>query len=562
MCGIAGIVSFQGEFAEADLRRMTDVMVHRGPDGDGFWLSEDGLVGLAHRRLSVMDLTDAAKQPFHSPCGNYIIIYNGEIYNYVELKAALEEQGEVFRTDLDTEVLLRLYMREKEACLDKLDGMWSFAVWDQQDQVLFCARDRFGEKPFHYGFHNNSFYFASEMKSLWAAGIPKIKNESMFASFHKDELVHNQNDLTETFYKGIVRLEHSHWMKVRLDGTHEIKRYYNLDWKKQDFEGTLEEAKAKFKELFLTSLHRRFRSNVKVGTSLSGGLDSSTIACNMAKFVGEGNISPLTFSARFEGFSKDEGYFINLVLNQTGLDAQFSWPTGKELFRDFEQLCYYQEEPFGSTSVYAQYRVHQLAKEKDITVLIDGQGADEILAGYMTNYRDYLRSLQKKNFIFSLKRKREQDKFLSFHTPHSQIKRTLIRWTMYYELRDKLAVIIKPKQYSLNEALYKEAMCGPLQDLLRYSDRNSMANSREVRLPYLNKELVEFCFSLPDSFKIHLGWSKFIMREAFKDSLPQEIAWRKEKVGFEPPQEEWLSGKNWKALMEEAYGSNLYELES
>ena len=532
---------------------MADAMAHRGPDGDGEWLDAEHRVGLTHRRLSILDLTDAAKQPFLSQCGNYIIVYNGEIYNYVELKEELIAQGETFKTNLDTEVLLRLFMLEKEDCLAKLDGMWSFAIWDIAKQELFCARDRFGEKPFHYAFHNNCFYFASEMKSLWAAGVPKVKNESMFLAYDNHEPVHNPNDLAETFYQGIVRLEHSHWMKVRLDGTHEIQRYYDIDWEKQDFKGSFEEAKEQFKKLFQTSLYRRFRSNVKVGTSLSGGLDSSTIVCNMSEFVGEGNVSPLTFSARFEGYVKDEGYFINQVIEKTNLDAQFTWPTGAEMFEDLEKLSYFQEEPFGSSSIYAQYRVHQLAKEKGVTVLIDGQGADEIMAGYMMNYRDYLRSLQKKNIVFSMNRKREQDKFLAFHTPHGKVKRTLIRWTLFYELRDKLAVIIRPKTNSLNKTLYLETMRGPLQDLLRYSDRNSMAHSREVRLPFLNKELVEFCFSLPDSYKINMGWSKYIMREAFADILPEEVAWRKDKIGFEPPEEEWLQGKVWKELMKEAY---------
>lgn len=553
MCGIAGILSFQNTVSKAELRLMADAMQHRGPDGDGEWLGAAVRVGLTHRRLSVMDLTDAAKQPFHSPCGNYIIVYNGEIYNYVELKAELIAKGEVFKTDLDTEVLLHLYIREKEKCLDQLDGMWSFAIWDIEKRELFCARDRFGEKPFHYGFHNDCFYFASEMKSLWAAGFPKVKNDAMFAAFYKDDFMHNPHDLTETFYEGILRLEHSHWMKVKLDGTHKIQRYYDLDWEKQDFTGTFEEAKTQFKELFKTSLSRRIRSNVKVGSSLSGGLDSSTIVCNISEYVGEGNVSPLTFSARFEGFVKDEGYFINQVVAKTNSDAQFSWPTGSDLFEDLEKLCYFQEEPFGGSSIYAQYRVHQLAKEKGVSVVIDGQGADEIMAGYMTNYRDYLRSLQKKNIIFSIKRKREQDKFLAFHTPHGKVKRNLIRWTLFYELRDKLAVLKRPKINSLNKMLYLETMGGPLQDLLRFSDRNSMAHSREVRLPFLNKELVEFCFSLPDSYKINMGWSKFIMREAFVDILPEEIAWRKDKIGFETPEADWLQGKVWNDLMKEAY---------
>jgi asparagine synthase (glutamine-hydrolysing) len=556
MCGISGILKFNSHTSLEEIKKMTDAISHRGPDGEGQWVNENAKIGFGHRRLSILDLSDAGSQPMHSICGRYTMVFNGEIYNYLELKADLEKQGEVFTTSSDTEVLLRMYILQKEACLNELDGMWAFAIWDELEQQLFCARDRFGEKPFHYYKDGNGFYFASEMKALWAAGVPKIKNKTMFALFEKEGAIHNPSAINDTFYQSIFRLEHSHWMKIDALGKIEIHRYYDIDWTKQDYKGSVEDAALEFKRLFNISLERRFRSDVKVGTSLSGGLDSSSIVCNMTKFLGKDNISPYTFSARFEGFKKDEGYFIEKVIEKTGVEAHYTWPNGQEMFDDFERLCYHQEEPFGSASIYAQFRVQQIAKEKGVTVLIDGQGADEILAGYLIYYSHYMKNLQKKNFIYSRKRKKEQDKFVEFHTPHKGIKELLIKFSFYYDIRQKLSILKHGKGKSLNEELYLSSMKGPLQDLLRYADRNSMAHSREVRLPFLNKELVEFCFSLPDEFKLQLGWTKFIMRKSFNDILPTEICWRKEKVGFEPPQNEWLkdfNSTNWKEIMMENY---------
>jgi asparagine synthase (glutamine-hydrolysing) len=555
MCGISGILKFKGHTSLGEIKQMTDAISHRGPDGEGQWVNESAKIGLGHRRLSIIDLSDAANQPMHSSCGRYSMVFNGEIYNYLELKSDLEKQGEVFMTSSDSEVLLRLYMLQKEACLKDLDGMWAIAIWDEFEQQLFCARDRYGEKPFHYYKDEDSFYFASEMKALWALGVPKEKNKSMFALFEKEGAMHNPNAINDTFYQNIFRLEHSHWMKIDAKGNVNTQRYYDIDWNKQDYQGSIEEAAVEFKRLFLQSLERRFRADVKIGTSLSGGLDSSSIVCNMIQYLGKGNVTPLTFSARFEGYKKDEGYFIEKVIEKTGVEAHYTWPNGSDMYSDFEKLCYFHEEPFGSASQYAQFKVQQLAKENEVTVLIDGQGADEILAGYTSYYPTYLKTIDNKK-ILSIKRIKEQNKFIDFHTPHSKIKKRLIKKSFFYELRHHFSNTKKECPISLNESLYLSTMKGPLQDLLKYADRNSMAHSREVRLPFLNKELVEFCFSLPDEFKLHLGWTKFVMRKSFDDVLPNEICWRKEKVGFESPQNEWLksfSEQNWTKLMIEIY---------
>jgi asparagine synthase (glutamine-hydrolysing) len=555
MCGIAGILSFNaGSVSLEKLKSMTDSIAHRGPDGEGHWISESGNIGLGHRRLSIIDLSSAGHQPMHF-LDRYSITFNGEIYNYLELKNELIEQGYNFQTNTDTEVLLMLYHLDGASCLSKLDGMWAFAIWDDEKKELFCARDRFGEKPFFYYKDNDGFHFASEMKALWAAGIPKRENKERFDAFANEGRQFDETRLNETFYQEIFCLEHSHWMNVKTDGKIEIQRYYDIDWQNQNFQGSFQEACDEFKRLFQISLTRRCRSDVAVGTSLSGGLDSSSIVCNMKDLIGSDHITPHTFSARFQGFKKDEEYFIEKVIEKTGVIPHYTWPSGEEMHKDFEKLCWHQEEPFGSASIYAQYRVQQLAKEHNVTVLIDGQGADEILAGYVFYYTSYLLSLHGKESKVNLGL--EYERYLDFHTPHRGWKKKLIAWTSYYFWRHKWSNIKNGIYPMLNQLLYENTMQGGLQELLRYADRNSMAHSREVRLPFLNKDLVEFCFSLPDEYKLNSGWTKFVMRTAFDAVLPSEIAWRKEKVGFEPPQNEWLKAfgemNSWRDIMIKAY---------
>jgi asparagine synthase (glutamine-hydrolysing) len=556
MCGIAGIFSYGTEkVALNKLQQMTDAIIHRGPDGEGQWIDAAARIGLGHRRLSIIDLSDAGAQPMHY-LDRYTITFNGEIYNYIELREELIQQGITFRTKTDTEVLLALYHRYGADCLSRLDGMWALAIWNAETQELFCARDRFGEKPFHYAQHKNQIYFASEMKALWAAGVPKVLRQDKMDAFVTDGTLYDAQHLDHTFYEGIYKLPHSHWMRIKNDGPLEIKRYFDIAVDKQDFAGTFEEACEEFRRLFRASLSRRCRSDVPVGTSLSGGLDSSTIVCSLSEMIGHQKISPHTFSARFEGFKKDEGVFIEQVIAKTGVVPHYIWPNGEEMYRDFEKLCWHQEEPFGSASIYAQYRVQQEAKNQGVTVLIDGQGADEILGGYVFYYTNYLNSFRQKN-ISRKERITEQNHYLDFHTPHRGLKKKLIQWSQFYDWRHKLNGKKLEPTPSLNESLYNDLMLGGLQELLRYADRNSMAHSREVRLPFLDHKLVTFCFSLPDSYKLRMGWTKYILRKSFEDILPHDIAWRKEKVGFEPPQQDWLKAfgadTHWLQLMKKTY---------
>jgi len=568
MCGIAGIITKDTSLLTSErLKKMTDIISHRGPDGEGQWISVEGHVGLGHRRLSIIDLSHDADQPMHY-LGRYSIVFNGEIYNYLELRDMLQKQGYSFKTKSDTEVLMALYDRDKEKCLQLLDGMFAFVLYDAKENEVFCARDRFGEKPFFYNYEKGKhFYFGSEMKSLWAGGIQKEINGQMMFNYLSFGYIENPRDLGETFYKGCTRLEHSHYIRIN---THtmemDIHRYYDIEWKQIDEHITMDHAKQKLEELFNTSVARRLRSDVTVGSSLSGGLDSSLVVCTIDGLKKGTAQKQNTFSAVFPGYEKDERKFMDYVIEKTNVKPHFVTPDDEGLMRDLEKLSWHQEEPYGSASIYAQYCVMRLAKENNTTVLLDGQGADEILAGYHQYYQPFFKNIRNKsdysvqlarynelhrnNPINGITRKGLGDYVRSFSPAlirpakklvnlYRQTTNPVLNREFYHEYKNDIFTTPGNSHGTLNEALYMSTMKYGLQQLLRYADRNSMAHSREVRLPFLSHELVDFVFTLPPSFKIDNGWTKMIMRETF-DILPPEIRWRTDKIGYEPPQKSWM----------------------
>ncbi len=571
MCGIAGIINLNIDFkVQPDvLKKMTDIIAYRGPDGDGHWISESGNIGLGHRRLSIIDLSHSADQPMHYS-ERYTIVFNGEIYNYLELKEVLIKQGFIFKTQSDTEVLMALYDRDKEKCLQLLDGMFSFVIYDKKENTIFCARDRFGEKPFFYSYKENEyFYFGSEMKCLWAAGVPKVRNNKMTFNYLAYGFLDNPNDLSETFYEGCKRLPHSNYLLINLNNPNiNPIAYYCIDWQHQNTNISEKNATEKFTELFYTSVSRRLRSDVPVGSSLSGGLDSSCVVAAIDELKKGSNISQNTFSAIFPGFKKDESKYIQQVINHTNVNPHFITPSDEWLEKDFDKLIYHQEEPFGSASIYLQYCVFRLAKQNNVTVLLDGQGADEILAGYHPFFIQYFNELKSTNptlyqqelSAYQLLHKnnlinanitngwrnivkgalsKHASKLRIYYQQLQQFKNPTFH-SDFFHTYAKDSFEQKYDFKSLNESLQCSTMHRGLQELLRYADRNSMAHSLEVRLPFLNHDLVNFMFSLPPSFKLHHGWTKWIQREAFTEKLPKEIAWRIDKIGFEPPQKNWM----------------------
>lgn len=541
MCGIAGIYNLnQSQVSLTNLRKMTDVISHRGPDGEGHWLNSNGTVGFGHRRLSIIDLTENGKQPMHYADGRYTITFNGEIYNYIELKNELKLKGYQFVSDTDTEVLLALYDLKKENCLQDLDGMFSFAIWDEKLQTLFCARDRFGEKPFHYFKNDNEFVFASEIKQFWELGIDKKINQEKLLTYAKTGALENSNQITETFYQSIEKLDAAHYLMINVDKKISIQKYWDIHTHVKPFEGTIEQAAELFLQLFTNSIRLRLRSDVAVGSSLSGGLDSSSIVMLIDALKGN-EIKQNTFSARFKNFSKDEGEHIEEVVKACkNVNVQYTWPDKDYFEESFEKVTYHQDEPFGSASIVAQYSVMELAKKNNVTVLLDGQGADEYLAGYLPYYHTYLSHLFYSN---SKLYKSEVSAYNSFHqlsSPYIDISKTESVRMKLGRIRRKILNQNLPYKNALQSVLKENTTVNGLKELLRYADRNSMAHSREVRLPFLSHKLVEFVFSLPDEFKLNNGWTKFVLRKSMDKILPPSICWRVDKIGYEPPQHLWI----------------------
>ena len=583
MCGIAGIISDDPTLiSEGVIETMTNVLEHRGPDGKGSWISPKNNVGFGHRRLSIIDLNITGNQPMHY-LNRYTIIFNGEIYNYIELKQDLVKQGYTFEGRSDTEVILKMYHCYKEKCLNFFDGMFAFAIWDELDQILFAARDRFCEKPFYYSFNesDHTFIFSSEMKSMWAVGVKKINDGSMLLNFLTLGFTQNPSNAYSTFFSSINKLPAAHFLKYNFETKSIITHSYwqvNLDIKQHHL--SLENCIQQFSELFNTSVRRRLRSDVAIGTSLSGGLDSSSIVATILK-NSSGNLCDLktenlkTFSAVFKGFEKDESRYINLVSQKLNIKNFQVSPTVDELIHDFEKICYYQEEPFQSSSNLAQYKVYELAKKHGVKVLLDGQGADEILGGYTKYYHWYWQELLVSKGMQTSKKERESisdpasnpdwnyKNYIAAHFPQltAQIlkKRVLkmqknhpgITKDFLHENFDE-TFLFKPVVNELNDILFFNTFKMGLEELLRYADRNSMAHGVEVRLPFLNHELVEFIFSLPSHFKIQNGFTKFLLRSSMQNLLPEEIVWRKDKIGFETPQKLWMNDATVKDYIHEA----------
>lgn len=570
MCGIAGIISHDPSKIHLPvLKKMADAIAHRGPDGEGFWINEAHTVGFAHRRLSVIDLSDEASQPmhfFHTDADldkRYTIVYNGEIYNYLEIRDELFSRGYQFKNRCDTEVILAAYDCFKEECLQHFDGMFAFAIWDNKEQSLFMARDRFGEKPFFYwNDEQKGFYFASEIKALWAVGIEKEVDQQALLYYLAIGFTQLPNEKEKTFYKNIKSIPPAHYIKWRIDKPiFAVTRYWDIDKSIHKDPGE-KDALEKFRSLFFTSVKRRLRSDVWIGTSLSGGLDSSSIVSVINNIITSEDYK--SFSAIFPGYEKDESTYIDEVATAFGLDDYKIAPTADDFTRDFDRLCYHHEQPFGSAGVYTQYAVCKLAKQNNTKVLLDGQGADEILAGYPKYFHWYLqeliatqkvaafisekKALRRHNLLFDWNYKN----YISAYVPaltasvlKSRQYKTLTRNTElvpdFIHAYNNINKIYKPEVYRLNDILYFDTMQMGLEELLRNADRNAMAHGVEMRLPFLSHELVEFIFSLPSKYKIQYGYTKWILRESVKYIIPSSVVWRKDKIGFEPPQKQWMT---------------------
>ena len=552
MCGICGIINLNGNSCdEMDIRSMMLAMKHRGQDDEGVFLNKE--IGMGFVRLSILDLSVSGHQPMTTNDGRYSIVFNGEIFNYIELREELILKGYVFKTRTDTEVLLYSFIEWGKKCLDKLNGMWAFAIHDCHKNEIFISRDRYGIKPLYYIKTSDFFAFASEIPPLLKIlGQNPTPNMNVIFDF----LTFNRTDHTEnTFFNEIKKLNHGFNIEIKRN---ELKYYVNDPYQWYDLKLKVGNGKSistvEFKELFEEAIKIRLRSDVPLGVCLSGGIDSSAIVSMLSKVF---NISDIyTFSAIYnKGQVGDESEFINLYSNEID-NMFFAYPDGHELLKDISKFVKVHAEPIPSTSPYAQFKVMELASKR-VKVTLDGQGADEFLGGYHYFFGFYFKDLLLK--LRLLKFTSEIFYYVFNHKSLLGIK-TLFFFLLPVKFRTRIKVnekgylnenFIKKigNQNLISSNLYasknlQEALINhfeyKLEHLLKWEDRNSMYHSVEARVPFLDHVLVEKVLSLDSGFIIKKGTTKFILRDSLKGILPEKIRLRKDKVGFGTPQDEWF----------------------
>lgn len=554
MCGISGIFNLDGNPVQASqIESMNSLITHRGPDGHGVYT--DGNIGIGSTRLAIIDLREIANQPMTDTDGRYVIVYNGEIFNYIELRNDLIKKGYRFNNNSDTEVILNSYKEYGEDCLHKLNGMWAFAIWDKKENSLFCSRDRYGIKPFYYYKDQNRFIFGSEIKQILDYKVDKSINDDIIY----DYLVFNFIDHTEkTFFKNIKKLPAGWKIKVT-ENEFSVSKWYELP------QGRIEGGGVKtlyedFYNLVYDSVRIRLRSDVEVGSCLSGGLDSSTIVCLMNDILhneGKAEIQK-TFTAAYDDPSIDERKYVEEVIRQTKSTKYYCFPDSKGLLEDFDKMVWHQEEPFTGSTVFAQWSVFRKIHETGIKVVLDGQGSDEILLGYFSFFPFHLKRFMLNPFKFfseffsgidttNLGLIKFSENLVYFNTPFIRYRHVINNAKSFLNRdfvfsrnrRDVFNVMVAASGLDTNRL--SNLWNISLPSLLRYEDKNSMAFSVEARLPFLDHRLVEFIFSIPYDYLIKNGWTKFVLRESMKDRIPEDIRMRKGKLAFSVPQKKWLS---------------------
>ncbi|MDN5790717.1 MAG: asparagine synthase (glutamine-hydrolyzing) [Micrococcales bacterium] len=558
MCGIAGYYGLEAD--EALLRRMNDCQAHRGPDGEGTFT--DGPAGLAHRRLSIIDVAHG-QQPMTTRDGRYTIAYNGEVYNYLDLRAELEALGRAFETDSDTEVVLEAFAQWGAEAFDRFNGMFGLAIWDAHERSLTLARDHFGIKPVYVcrcaeagADGADAWLFASEIKAILASGrYEKRPNDRTIYRYLRFRI---HEDGRETFFDGIERLEPGEMMTISESG---MQRRFFTRLREELAELALEQwpyddaAAAEYQARLIEAVRLRLQSEVPVGTSLSGGLDSSAVAVIINRLIDEGDrttesvgAQQNTFSAIFPGSINDEERYVDDVLDicRGHVTGHKITPTPTQFKEDLRDFVRTQEEPLISSGPYAQYQVMRAASNH-VTVLLDGQGADEMMAGYIPYYFVYLRQLRAEGAIkaaaelrksldvlYRLGRFKLKDKLRG----RKEIPTTRLLGADFAAQHEDERYAVEGR--NLKKRLIEDLFVGSLPSLLRYEDKNTMRFSLEGRVPFLDKEVVKFVFSLSDEAIIKDGWNKRILRDATRDLLPDSITRRRNKIGFTTPQGEWF----------------------
>jgi len=572
MCGICGIINFdQKPVDDLKIGKMMSKIKHRGPDDEGKFI--DGSNGFGFVRLSILDLSLLGHQPMFDDSDRYMIVHNGEVYNYVELREELKKAGYAFRSNTDTEVILKSYIHWGEYCLHKFNGMWSFCIYDRKTKEIFISRDRYGIKPFYYYLDDTLFLFASEIPAILSVlpGKSKENNQAIF-----DYLVFNRTDQTEqTFFRNIKKLQHGHNIKIRSDiqlfsHSFEINRWYDLPSRVATTDPF--NSFSEFRDLFSSSVGLRLRSDVPVGVCLSGGLDSSSIVSILLEDYDKKDLN--TFSAVYgEGKRGDESSFIKSYKNNIR-SMHFTTPNAETLLNDKDNFITAHAEPIPSTAPYAQFKVMELAK-KNVVVTLDGQGADEMLAGYHYFFGFYYKDLLKR--IRFLRLLSELIRYLKLHRSSYGLK-TFLYFLLPTALRTPVRVGEKGylldsfvDRYSYNNAIagnlynadcLNQALLNhfeyKLEHLLKWEDRNSMFFSLESRVPFLDYRLVEKTLAVNSDSIINKGWTKYILREAMKGILPEDIRLRKDKIGFLTPEDEWFRENSFQKYINDLLSSESF----
>jgi asparagine synthase (glutamine-hydrolysing) len=601
MCGIAGIWNIDGKPVEYDsISRFTDSLAHRGPDGRGIWKDDKAGIALGHRRLSILDLSENASQPMMYADGRLVISYNGEIYNFIEIKNTLLKMGYLFRTESDTEVLLAAYLAWGPDMLLKLNGMWAFAIYDSRDRSLFFSRDRFGIKPFLYRFTGKTFSFASEMKAFkYLDGyIPNIDRDSA------KRLLINAFELegsTRTMLHSVNRLQSGHYGVLK-NGELVIRRWWNTLDHLIEVPSSFNNQTDMFRELFFNSVKLRMRSDVSIGSCLSGGFDSSAIVCALAeigKRPSEMRTShdwQETFIATFPGAENDESVQAKKVIDYSGVKGNFFPMRDTNALDNIEKILYDCEDVYISLPT-AIWQIYKELRNANTVVSLDGHGADESMGAYKE--ADFLcfhdappilfsprKNLEIMKQYYSLLNKENKSVLLPMvqsvvlnHPSFNWAKKIiydvitpelLVTGGKPLLLFDKQIVKenpefaltaeddILPKEWgNVNKTLYRMFHSTVLPTILRNFDRLSMAHGIEVRMPFMDWQLVQLLFSLPDSSQIGAGYTKRIARFALKGHMPESIRLSKAKIGFNSPLPEWLSGPLTEWSRDLLYESNM-----
>lgn len=585
MCSIFGWVP-SDKYKDPDIinstaEKIADVMNSRGPDDRGWnMFGINGSVGtekniitekcklmLGQNRLSIIDLSSAGHQPMSSPEGRYTIVYNGEVYNYKELRIILEQKGYIFRSNTDTEVVLYSFIEWGRDCLLKFEGMFAFAIFDKQENTLFCARDFFGIKPFYYQKGKNGFTFASEISALLE--FPGTGRKLNPKKAYEYLILGSVDAGRETMIKGIYQLPPAHYCVVDVNTGDflEYERYWKIDLA-QKSPLSFKDAAEKLRELFLDSIKLHLRSDVPLGIALSGGIDSSAAACAVRYLYPDIPINTFSYIAHdCEKLSEEK--WIDIVNEYIGAVPHKVYVASADLFNDLDLLIKRQGEPFGSTSIYAQHRVFQLVKESGVTVTLDGQGADELLAGYYGYPSDRVASLIGKfsfikaaYFIWKTgewpgrSRKTIMIQYAARLLPDflKTLGRIIIGRPFFPDWLNKEYFIKQDLQKSvkieeniykskdeLRKALATASTVEGLPNLLRHGDRNSMTWSVESRVPFCTKKIAEFTLSLPEEYLVtQEGLTKAVFREAMRGIVPDEVLDRKDKIGFQTPETDWF----------------------